>query len=94
MYPSYVIASILIITVGQTSVKADENDDVKPLVYFSLIISRGENGYNSSGAIPAVDIALEAIESNGLLPGYSLTYETVRNSKVSAKCLFVGLDPP
>ena len=51
-------------------------------VYFSLIISRGENGYNSSGAIPAIHIALEEIERHQLLPGYNLTYVTARNSKV------------
>ena len=55
--------------------------DDKP-VYFSLIISRGENGFNSSPAIPAIHIALEQIKSNNLLPGYNLTYEGARNSKV------------
>ena len=52
-------------------------------VYFSLIISRGENGYNSSGAIPAIHIALEEIERHELLRDYNLTYVTAQNSKVS-----------
>ena len=30
-------------------------------VYFSLIVSYGEFGFNSSGGIPAVDIALDYI---------------------------------
>ena len=57
-------------------------------VYFSLIISGGENGYNSSGGIPSIDIALEAVEREQLLPGYNLTYDTVRNSKVSAMAAY------
>ena len=56
-------------------------DALKP-VYFSFIVSNGEYGYRSSGAVPAIDIALEAVESLQLLPGYNLTYEAVRNSKV------------
>ena len=51
-------------------------------VYFSLIVSRGEHGYNSSGVIPAVNISLEMIEQSQLLHNYSLTYVTVQNSKV------------
>ena len=54
-------------------------------VYFSLIVSRGENGYNSSGAIPAIHIALEEIERHQLLRDYNLTYVTARNSKVSTQ---------
>ena len=51
-------------------------------VYFSLIVSEGERGFRSSGAIPAIDIALDEIKNHGLLPGYNFTYETPRNSKV------------
>lgn len=54
-------------------------------VYFSVIVSRGENGYNSSGALPAIRIALEEIEHHQLLPDYNLTYITARNSKVSTE---------
>ena len=54
-------------------------------MYFSLIVSWGENGFNSSGAIPAIDIALEKINSMYPIPGYYLTYETVRNSKVNSQ---------
>ena len=57
-------------------------NDTKP-VYFSLIFSGGQNGgYNSSGGIPALHFALKAVRDNQLLPGYNLTYETARNSKV------------
>ena len=51
-------------------------------VYFSLIVSRGENGFNSSGSIPAIEIALETIKNKTVLPGYNLTHEAARNSKV------------
>ena len=52
-------------------------------VYFSLIVSYGEYGYNSSGGIPAINIALEQIRAKKILPGYNLTYEVERNSKVA-----------
>ena len=58
-------------------------------VYFSFIVSNGEYGYRSSGVVPSVDIALEAIENQQLLPGYNLTFETVRNSKVCL-CNYTG----
>lgn len=59
-------------------------------VYFSLIVSGGENGYRSSGAIPAVHIALEEIERHQLLPGYNLTYVKAQNSKVPMQtCMHV-----
>ena len=51
-------------------------------VYFSLIVSGGENGYRSTGGIPSVDLALEAVQKNKILPGYNLTYDKIRNSKV------------
>ena len=52
------------------------------VIFFSLIVSWGENGYNSSGVVPAIDMALEAIESRQILPEYNLTYAIVQNSKV------------
>ena len=79
MYRQYVRAAIFFITFSH--VLAVENDTVKP-VYFSLIISGGENGFKSSGGIPSIDIALEKIIELQILPGYNLTYENIRNSKV------------
>ena len=50
---------------------------------FMLITSYGLYGFNSSGTLPAADIALEIINNRSdLLPGYRLTYDTVRNSEV------------
>lgn len=49
-----------------------------------LIVSFGQFGFNSSGVIPAADIALEDINRDpDVLPGYRLVYDRVRDSKVS-----------
>ena len=49
-----------------------------------LVVSFGQSGFNSSGVIPAADIALEDINKDpDLLPGYHLTYDRVRDSQVS-----------
>ena len=50
-----------------------------------LITSFGEFGFDSSGAIPAADVALDDI--NSMLPGYRLVYDKPRNSQVSKKIL-------
>ena len=51
---------------------------------FMLIASFGEFGFNSSGAIPAADVALEDIYQNSsMLPGYRLLYDEPRNSQVT-----------
>ena len=60
-----------------------EADSTQP-VYFSLIVSGGENGFSSLGGIPSIDLALEAVEKEELLPGYNLTYDSIGNSKVSS----------
>ena len=51
---------------------------------FMLITSFGQFGFNSSGLMPAADMALEDINSNPqVLPGYSLMYDTLRDSQVN-----------
>lgn len=56
----------------------------KKTLTFSLIVSFGEDGFNSSGAIPAINIALEHINDNeDVLENYTLGY-TLGNSKVNA----------
>ena len=49
---------------------------------FSLIVSYGRYGYNSSPSIPAIDLALEHIERSGILNDYELQY-TMKDSEVS-----------
>ena len=52
---------------------------------FMFITSFGEFGYDSSGAIPAADLALNDVnENSSMLPGYRLVYDKPRNSQVSA----------
>ena len=54
---------------------------------FMLITSYGQYGVNSSGALPAIDMALEDINSDpDILPGYNLMYDEVRDSMVSLQC--------
>lgn len=51
---------------------------------FMMIASFGQHGFNSSGALPAVNMALEDINSDpDILPGYNLMYDKVRDSMVS-----------
>ena len=49
---------------------------------FSLIISFGQDGLNSSGTVPAIDLALEHIDQNQVLPGYKLQHGRVQDSEV------------
>ena len=69
----------LFVAATQAFISATEND----AIFFSLIVSWGEHGYNSSGVVPAIDMALEAIESRQILQDYNLTYALAQNSKVS-----------
>ena len=79
MCRSVVISTIIMFITA--ALPAESETNYKP-VYFSLIYSGGENGFNSTGGIPALDIALEAVRNQQLLEGYDLTYDTPRNSKV------------
>lgn len=66
----------------QSSDTHDQNaDDRKPLV-FGLIMSFG-GSFDSSGAVPAVRVALDRINNDPtLLPGYTLHY-ALSDSRVS-----------
>ena len=75
-----VLAIALIITLTAVTQTCLAGSPVK--VYFSLIVSYGEFVFNSSGAIPAANVALEYINRSQILPGYELTYERARNSQV------------
>ena len=57
-------------------------------IYFGHITSFGESGFNSSGAIPAVDLAVQHINNNtSILPGYKLMSTPVMDSGVS--CIII-----
>ena len=50
---------------------------------FMLIISYGEFGFNSSGGLPAAEMALKDINSDpDMLPGYNMVYDRIRDSQV------------
>lgn len=56
---------------------------VKHNLTFMMMTSFGQYGFNSSGLIPAADMALEDINGNPhVLPGYSLSYDVLRDSQV------------
>ena len=60
------------------------SDSTRHNLTFMFITSFGQFGFNSSGALPAADIALEDINSdhNNILQGYNLLYDEVRDSQV------------
>ena len=66
------------------SVAGEDASGAEPLkpLYFMYITSFGES-FNSSGTIPAVDLAVEAVNADPtLLPGYELRYNGPFDSKV------------
>ena len=71
----YLLSSLMIAACGG---QAEQN------LTFMLMTSYGQFGFNSSGLIPAADMALEDINKNSqVLPGYRLVYDTLRDSQVS-----------
>ena len=60
------------------------NQDNNTNLTFMMIISFGQFGFNSSGALPAAEMALEDINMDSdVLAGYNLVYDRVRDSQVS-----------
>lgn len=51
---------------------------------YALFTSGPMGGYDSSGAVPAIEIAEEMVNSNSaILPGYNLTHTPVADALVS-----------
>ena len=74
---------LLLLTSLRVLVSATDNKNLT----FMLVTSWGGFGYNSSGTLPAAEIALRNINSRpDLLPGYNLVHDEVRDSKVSRSC--------
>ena len=48
-----------------------------------MFITSGGGQYNSSGAEPAIDLAVSIINENNIIPGYKLDIETRGDSVVS-----------
>ena len=78
MHRSAVASTVTILLLLSVSVR----DGAATVLNFSLILSFGLDGYNSSGAIPAIDLALELIAEREVLPGYRLQYIEVLDSEV------------
>ena len=73
----------LLLLTSAVAVAAEES--VSHNLTFMFITSFGQFGFNSSGALPAADIALEDVNKNhDVLPGYNLRYDEVRDSQVRA----------
>ena len=63
------------------------------VIYFGHITSFGSSGFNSSGALPAIQLAQDLINSDpGILSGYLLNSTQVMDSEVRARqagtCLY------
>ena len=62
-------------------------------IYFSLMVSTAP-GLNTAVVAPAVELALEEINSDpSILPGYKLRYTRVADTKVSANCCSLVCKP-
>ena len=77
----------LLVDSDSQEVKAEHN------LTFMLMTSFGQFGFNSSGLMPAADMALEDINNNPqVLPGYRLMYDTLRDSQVSLGLAIVAVE--
>lgn len=87
-------ASMYLIALTITLACVDATTAGRTPLTFSLIVSYGRYGFNSSGNIPAIDLALEHINSSGVLGDYELQYSTVKNSEVIDHCSSIALYRP
>ena len=79
--------SLLLVLWQSSFCVAGASNSNKTDLTFMLVTSFGAYGFNSSGTLPAAEIALSAINSReDILPGYNLVYDTIRDSKVCEIC--------
>ena len=79
---------LFFVVICRSNVYATTNDTNKNLT-FMLVTSFGAYGFNSSGTLPAAEIALRTVNGReDILPGYNLVYDTVRDSKVCELCSY------
>ena len=80
------MASVFRLTIVLLACAGVEISSAEHNLTIMLITSFGEFGFDSSGAIPAADVALDGINgNNSMLPGYRLVYDKPRNSQVGSK---------
>ena len=59
---------------------------------FMFVTSFGQFGLNTSGVVPAADLALEDINADpDMLPGYNLVYDKVRDSQAGCINIIMAL---
>ena len=79
MLQYWTLLTTLLMTMGDSTMAEQERN-----LTFMLVASFGQFGFNSSGIVPAADLALENINNDPrILKGYRLTYGNVWNSQVS-----------
>ena len=79
MYPGNKILVLLLVACAGATATVN-----KTQLYFSYITTKTGDQFITSGGTPAVDLALEEINSNSsILANYKLNYTTVLDSKVS-----------
>ena len=85
------ICLLVLLIQNQLQISKADSDSEKNLT-FMLIASFGQFGFDSSGAIPAADVALDDInEDNSMLPGYRLVYDKARDSQVTINNIVVKM---
>ena len=78
------VSAIVVLSILSLSIPEVVSQSNGKNLTFMFITSFGRFGLNSSGVIPAADIALEAINADpNILPGYNLVYDRIRDSEVS-----------
>ena len=87
---AYAATKILLFNVCLLVLQSNANSEAVHEINFLFVVSFGQSGFNSSGVIPAAEIALEDINNNpNVLPGYKLIYDRVRDSQVSQSCMYI-----
>ena len=80
MYSTIIVCASLLVL---SSIAVDgQSGDRQSGVLNLMFMSSGGGLYNSSGAEPAVDLAVQLINENNIIPGYQLNVATRGNSEV------------
>ena len=83
LFGCYWPSCLFILAIASTQFCLANATDNRTNLTFMLIISGGQFGFNSSGSVPAAEMALEDINENpDVLSGYNLVYDSVRDSQV------------
>ena len=81
---AYAATKILLFNVCLLVLQCNANTEAVHDINILFVVSFGQSGFNSSGVIPAAEMALEDINNDpNVLPGYKPTYDRVRDSQVS-----------